>query len=117
MTETNNSTVNVNPLQGENSPAVLAYRVGQAEQAIREGFQAISLQLREMSDIFATHKDVAAVTAQAKLEHAALSEEIQDVKKDVEKLQKKGWVNSTLSAILGAIIALLVAYAVNGMLN
>lgn len=111
----NNSVVNVNPQTGEDSPAVLAYRVGEAEKAIREGFKSISDKLETMSDVFATHKDVAAAQTQAKLEHDAIREEVADVKRDVEKLQKKGWVHNTLSAVLGGVLALLIAYAFNGV--
>lgn len=115
MSETNRSIVNVNPQTGEDSPAVLAYRVGQAEKAIREGFQNLSDKLETMANVFATHKDVEAAQSQAKLEHEAIYAEIQDVKRDVEIIKKKGWVQNTLSAIFGAVLALLVAYAFNGI--
>lgn len=118
MAETNNQPiVNVNPQMGEDSPAVLAYRVGQLEKSSREGFQKLSDKLDKMSAVFATHKDIEVAKEQAELEHRAIYEEINDVKKDVEKLQKKTWIQNTLSAILGAVIALLVTYTVNGILN
>jgi hypothetical protein len=118
MSETNNSpTVNINPQQGEDSPAVLAYRVGQLEKSSREGFKALFEKLDMMSKNFATHKDIEVAKNQAEMEHKAIYEEIEDVKKDVQSLQKKTWIQNTLSAIFGGVITLLVAYAVNGILQ
>lgn len=118
MSDTNNSPiVNVNPQVGEDSPAVLAYRVGQLEKSSREGFKALSDKLDAMSENFATHKDIEVAKEQAEAEHRAIYIEIQDVKDDVSMLKKKSWVQNTMSAILGAVLTLLVAYAVNGMLS
>lgn len=118
MPETNNSPiVNVNPVQGEDSPAVLAYRVGQLEKASKEGFKQISDKLEHMSGNFATHKDIAVAKQQAKLEHDAIYAEIADVKEGVQSLKRKTWVQNTLSAIFGAVLALLIAYAFNGIFN
>lgn len=118
MSDTNNSPiVNVNPQIGEDSPAVLAYRVGQLEKASKEGFKTISDKLESMGKNFATHKDIEVAKEQAEAEHKAIYLEIQDVKDDVSALKKKSWVQNTMSAILGAVLTLLVAYAVNGMLS
>lgn len=118
MSDTNNSPiVNVNPQVGEDSPAVLAYRVGQLEKSSREGFKALSDKLDAMNENFATHKDIEVAKEQAEAEHRAIYIEIQDVKDDVSMLKKKSWVQNTMSAILGAVLTLLVAYAVNGMLS
>ena len=117
MSDSNRSIVNVNPQTGEDSPAVLAYRVGELEKASREGFKELGIKLELMTHNFATHKDIETTKAQAELEHKAIYEELQDVKKDVEKLQKKTWLQNTLSAIFGAVMALLVAHALNGILN
>lgn len=118
MSDTNNSPiVNVNPQVGEDSPAVLAYRVGQLEKASKEGFKQISEKLEIMAGNFATHKDIEAAKQQAKLEHNAIYEEISDIKEDVQSLKKKTWVQNTLSAVFGAIMALLVAYAFDGIFN
>lgn len=113
----NNSVVNVNPQQGEDSPAVLAYRVGQLEKASRDGFKAMVDKLDNMASVFATHKDIETAKVQAEMEHKAIYEEIQDVKKDVEGLKKRTWIQNTLSAVFGAILALITAYAVNGILG
>lgn len=116
MSETNNNPVfNVNPQQGEDSPAVLAYRVGELEKASREGFKEISIKLELMAGNFATHKDIENRKIQAKMEHEAIYNELEDVKRDVHGLKKRTWVHNTLSAILGAILAMLTAYAFNGI--
>lgn len=118
MPETNNSPiVNVNPVQGEDSQPVLAYRVGQLEKASKEGFESISKKLEQMGGNFATHKDIEVAKEQAKLEHEAIYTEIGDVKADVQSLKKKTWIQNTLSAIFGAVLAFLISYAVNGIFN
>lgn len=118
MAKTNNpNIVNVNPLTGEDSSAVLAYRVGQLEKSSREGFKALSDKLEAMSSVFATHKDIEVAKEQANMEHKAIYNELEDVKEDVKKLQKKTWIQNTLSAILGAVLALLVTYAITGILH
>ena len=118
MPETSNSPiVNVNPQIGEDSPAVLAYRVGQLEKASREGFRQLSEKLENMSGSFATHKDIEAAKDQAKAEHNAIHLELEDVKADIQTLKKKTWVQNTLSAILGAVLAMLTAYAFNGIFS
>ena len=118
MAKTSNpNIVNVNQPTGEDSPAVLAYRVGELEKASREGFKEISIKLELMAGNFATHKDIEVAKNQAKMEHEAIYNEIEDVKQDVRGLKKKTLVNNTLSAILGAVLALLTAYAFNGILK
>lgn len=116
MAKTNNpNIVNVNPPTDEDNPAVLAYRVGELEKASREGFKIIGEQLEQMSMNYATHKDVGVAKQQAKMEHEAIYSEIEDIKEDVKSLRKKTWIQNTLSAILGAILAMLTAYAFNGI--
>lgn len=116
MSKTDNgSVVNVNPQMGEDSPAVLVYRVGQLEKASREGFKELGEKLEAMSHNFATHKDIEVAKQQAEMEHSLIYAEIADVRGDVKKLQGKTWIQNTLSAVLGAILALLTAYAFNGI--
>lgn len=116
MAKTNNpNIVNVNPPTDEDNPAVLAYRVGELEKASREGFKIIGEKLEQMSMNYATHKDVGVAKQQAKMEHEAIYSEIEDIKEDVKSLRKKTWIQNTLSAILGAILAMLTAYAFNGI--
>lgn len=112
MAKTNNpNIVNVNPPTDEDNPAVLAYRVGELEKASREGFKIIGEKLEQMS----TNKDVGFAKQQAKMEHEAIHSEIEDIKEDVKSLRKKTWIQNTLSAILGVILAMLTAYAFNGI--
>jgi hypothetical protein len=114
--KTNNpNIVNVNPQVGEDSPAVLAYRVGELEKASREGFKDLSNKLEIMSKNFATHKDIEVAKEQAKMEHDAIYAELEDIRDDVNSLKKKTWIQNTLSAVFGAVLALLTAYAFNGI--
>lgn len=105
------------PINGEDSPAVLAYRVGQLEKSSREGFQKLSDKLDVMSCTFATHKDVEAAQNEAKLEHKAIYEEIDDIKDDIDKIKTQKWLQNTLSAIFGAVISLLIAYTLHSALG
>lgn len=99
------------PINGEDSPAVLAYRVGQLEKSLTTGFQKLNDKLDVMSCTFATHKDVEAAQLQAELEHKAIYEDIEDIQGEVDAIKKQKWVQNTLSAIFGAVLALLVSYA------
>lgn len=114
MSETNTTKVN-QPVVGEDSQPVLAYRVGELEKASREGFKNLADKLESMSNTFATHKDIENAKNQAEMEHKAIYLEIEDVKKDVQSLKKKTWVQNTLSAVFGAVLALLTAYAFSGL--
>lgn len=114
---TNQPIVNVTPQTGEDSPAVLAYRVGELEKASREGFKNLSDKLEAMSHNFATHKDMEVAKEYARMEHDAIYAELKDVKSEVQSSQKKTWVQNTMSAILGAVLALLISYAFNGIFN
>jgi len=114
VAKTNNpNIVNVNQPTGEDNPAVLAYRVGELEKASREGFKIIGEKLEHMSMNYATHKDIEVAKQQAKLEHNAIYSELEDVKLDIQSLKKKTWVQNTMSAILGAVLTLLIAHVFN----
>lgn len=115
MSDSNRSIINVNPPRSEDSPDVLAYRVGELEKASREGFKNLAEKLETMSHNFATHKDIDVAKQQARMEHEAIYAELADVKDDIRSLKKKTWIQNTLSAILGAILAMLTAYAFNGI--
>lgn len=99
------------PLKGEDSQPVLAYRVGQLEKSLTTGFQKLNDKLDVMSCTYATHKDVETAQHQAKLEHEAIYTEIEDIKLEIDNMKKQKWVQNTLSAIFGAVLALLVSYA------
>ncbi len=102
---------------GADSHPVLAYRVSQLEKSSKEGFKLLSDKLDSMSCTFATHKDVEVAKEQSKMEHKALGLEIDLIKDDIKQLQNSRWARNLLSTILGAVIALLVAYAFNGIFN
>ena len=99
------------------SQAVLAYRVTQLEKTSAEGFRLLNEKLDQMSHNFATHQDVAHAVEMGEIDHKAIYEKISDVERDVTALKRKNWVQNTLSAILGAVITLLVAFAFNSIIG
>lgn len=94
---------------------VLAYRVGELEKASRQGFKEIGERLEIMSTNFATHKDIQLAKEQAKVEHNTIYADLEVIREDVETLKKKTWMQNSLSAVFGAVLALLTAYAFNGI--
>ena len=113
MSETNTEV----PMKGEDTQPVLAYRVGQLEKSLTNGFQKLNDKLDVMACTYATHKDVEAAQTEAKLEHKAIYEEIEDIKEEIDKMKKQKWVQNTLSAIFGAVISLLIAYTLHSALG
>lgn len=109
------------PADEQDTQAVLAYRVGQLEKSQIEGFKSLGEKLDSITHNFVTRSDMAALEKQATAEHAAirvkmdtiretLENDILDVKRDVGALQKQRWIQNTLSAVLGAILAILISY-------
>lgn len=112
----------------QDTPAVLAYRVGQLEKAVSDGFRTFSDKLDSLTHNFVTHADVTALEKQASAEHAAirikidntreaLESDIMDVKRDVNALRKQRWIQNTLSAILGAVLAILISFFLNNVVK
>ena len=100
MPETNTNQ----QIPGEDSPAVLAYRVGQLEKSTAAGFKALGEKLDKMSCTFVTFKDLDNAIADAGIAHDMLQ-------KDIKNIQKQKWVQNTLSILFGAVLTLLVTYA------
>ena len=100
MQETNTNQ----QIPGEDSPAVLAYRVGQLEKSTAAGFKTLGEKLDKMSCTFVTFKDLENALTNADIAHKELQEEIDSVK-------KQKWIQNTLSAVFGVVITLLVTYA------
>jgi hypothetical protein len=103
------------------SPDAVAWRlsavekkVGEVESTLKESTKELLTKLDGISSGFATHKDIEVAKEQAKAEHDAIYEKINDVEKDVLAIKKRNWVQNTLSAILGSVLTLLIGYA---MLN
>lgn len=98
-----------------NCDEVLAYRVGELEKASRQGFKEIGERLEIMSTNFATHKDIQLAKEQAKVEHNTIYADLEVIRDDVQTLKEKSWMQNSLSAVFGAVLALLTAYAFNGI--
>ena len=106
MQETNTNQ----QIPGEDSPAVLAYRVGQLEKSTSAGFKALSAQLDKMSCTFVTFKDLDIAITNSNLVHDS-------IKKDIKSIQKQKWIQNTLSAMFGAVLSLLISYAFTSILQ
>ena len=87
----------------DNASTVIAYRVGQLESAVREGFKAHDAKLDSLTSNFVT-KD----------EFVALDKRVTDNKKELDLHRSKDWIWKTASAAAGAALALLIAYSVTG---
>ena len=104
----------------KDTPETIAYRLTKVEEAVKE----LGDKLERVVGGFATHKDIEPLLKlpyvakeQARLEHDAIYEKIRDVERDVLQLKKRNWVQNTLSAVLGAVITLLVAYFINDIVR
>ena len=97
------------------SPDTVAWRLGAVESELNSFKKEIVTKLDSMTTGFATHKDIETVKEQGKLEHAAIYEKIADVEREVQSIKKRVWVQNTLSAVLGAVLAILIAYFINGI--
>lgn len=106
------------------TPDAVAWRLTSVEQGLKETRievkdmrQALELKLDGIASGFATHKDIEVAKEQAKLEHDAIYAKIKEVEDDIKFLRKRNWVQNTLSAILGAILAVFITYFINDILN
>lgn len=99
------------------SPDAVAWRLSNVENEVkglknelRTSTERLEGKLDGIASGFATHKDIEVAKSQAKSEHDLIYEKINDVEKDVASLRKRNWVQNTLSAILGAVLAILISY-------
>lgn len=97
----------------KDTPETIAYRLTKVEEAVKE----LGDKLERVVGGFATHKDIEVAKEQARLEHDAIYEKIRDVERDVLQLKKRNWVQNTLSAVLGAVLTLLMAYFINDIVR
>lgn len=95
---------------GDDSPSVIAYRVKKLEDLQAEGFKSLSKKLDDIASGFATKDDLIVAQKAADKEHEIIYERIADAEKDILAIHSRRWVQNTLSAILGAVIAILVAF-------
>ncbi len=106
------------------SPDAVAWRLTAVETEVRgvrselkEVHSEVMKKLDGIASGFATHKDIEVAKHQAKMEHDVIYEKIADVEREVTNIKRRNWVQNTLSAILGATLAILVAYFLNGILK
>ena len=92
--------------QTGNSPDTVAWRLSAVEKEVKE----LKHDLKSSTDRLEANE---VAKEQAQREHDAIYEKIADVETDVLALRSKTWVHNTLSAILGAIMTLLLAYFIN----
>lgn len=114
----------VNHNQAGSSPDAVAWRLTAVETEVRgvrselkEVHSEVMRKLDGISSGFATHKDIEVAKHQAKMEHDAIYEKINDVEREISHIKKRNWVQNTLSAVLGAVLAILIAYFLNGVLK
>lgn len=88
----------------DNSPTVIAYRVGQLEKTVREGFENQTAQLKSIVTGFVTEKEFTESKLEATEEYKRIWKAIREVKD-----QARWWV-STLVAIVLASGTLLVLW-------
>lgn len=105
----------------ENSPAVLAYRVGQLEIAVATGFKEIKEELALQKALYATKVEVVEIRTQAHEEHERIWNEIKRVDKDVKCVQssvddmgKSNVSFSLVQKIVFALVAIILLAVANG---
>ena len=77
-------------------------------QEIRADIKAVNIALQGLSDSFVSqqkHED----------DMTDVKKELGRVKKHIEDVEKSKWIQNTLSAVLGAVLSLLVAYFINNV--
>ena len=94
----------------KDSPAVLAYRVGELEKSVANGFKAVERKLDQMNSNQASKVELEEVRIELKADLAGLQGQI-------HVLERRRWVQNTLSAILGVVLTLLVTDFVKNMMG
>lgn len=82
--------------QNDDSPSVVAYRVGRLEQAVKDGFESQTAQLRNIVEGFVTEKELTEAKQESDLEHKRLWGAIEDIRK-----ASRWWVGTILTAVAG----------------
>lgn len=93
-------------MPNNDTPETIAYRLSQVENAVKE----LTAKIDGVISGFATHKDIEVAKDQAKLEHDAIYEKINDVEKDVSAMRSRNWLYNIMSAVFGSILTFLIMY-------
>ena len=93
-------------MPNNDTPETIAYRLSQVENAVKE----LTAKIDGVISGFATHKDIEVAKDQARLEHDAIYEKINDVEKDVSAMRSRNWLYNIMSAVFGSILTFLIMY-------
>lgn len=94
----------------KDSPAVLAYRVGELEKSVANGFKTVERKLDQMNSNQASKVELEEVRIE-------LKEDLAGLQGQINVLERRRWVQNTLSAILGVVLTLLVTDFVKNMMG
>ena len=100
-------------MPNNDNPETIAYRLAQVESAVKE----LTKKIDGVISGFATHKDIEVAKEQAKLEHDAIYEKIDDVEQDVNAMKSRNWVYNILSAIFGSVLTFLIMYFLHDVIK
>lgn len=100
-----------NPTQEENSPAVLAYRVGQLEKAVTGGMGELKDEIKNLTTSFTPQSRTEELRQEGDKTHREIQKQLNDHKADTDKRFSNMWSNFkwAVGTILG-IATLAVAY-------
>lgn len=93
-------------MPNNDTPETIAYRLTQVENAVKE----LTAKIDGVISGFATHKDIEVAKDQARLEHDAIYEKIDDVEKDVSAMRSRNWLYNIMSAVFGSVLTFLIMY-------
>ena len=92
------------------SRAVHAYRLGQLEKVVADGFKDVKEEITNLSHNFATKSDVEAAKREATKEHKRIDDDIKDVNARVAKVEN--WLTWVGRIVLGAVIAAVIGLVI-----
>lgn len=94
------TTIEEPPVSPDNAPGVIAYRMGQVETAVKEGFREHRQLLESMANTFATKEEMATAQVEADKEHVRLWAALNNIKKSFQ-----WWVGTIIAAVAAAAAA------------
>lgn len=93
---TQTMTVETDGEQPNDTPNVVAYRVGELEKITAIGLREVRDELVNLKNHFVTHADLEAVKTQHNIEHRSITDDISDL---------QNWNNWFVKIVLFAVIA------------
>jgi hypothetical protein len=92
-------------VEPNNHPNVLAYRVGQLEKTVNEGFITLHSKLDTLRDGFVSHEQMAEAIKQSDIVHA-------DFERRISKLE--GWNSWGAKIVLGTVFLAILGLVIKG---